>query len=184
MTSVSHGHGFSHGFSTIAMFFSRFRFSPTGDVLNLGAPCSNYACSSLRPLTQSGATLTYRQTYNPSTLEQSYGPLPQRGHIQLAIIVSAPLSIYSRYIAHTADTVYSDAAYTLYSAIHSPSEPRQKTRKPSKNLRTPSVSLRLVEDAVGLELAQLLGELGVARTPATEHGGLVCRFRRRSGGDR
>jgi len=38
--------------------------------------------------------------------------------IQLRIIVSAALSIYSRYSAYT---VYSDAAYTLYSAIHSPS---------------------------------------------------------------
>ena len=36
--------------------------------------------------------------------------------IQLASIASAPLSIYSRYSAYT---VYSDAAYTLYSAIHS-----------------------------------------------------------------
>ena len=43
--------------------------------------------------------------------------------IQLDRIVPAPLSIYSRYSAYTADTVYSDAAYTLYSAIHSPSGP-------------------------------------------------------------
>ena len=41
--------------------------------------------------------------------------------IQRTRIASAPLSIYSRYSAYTADTVYSDAAYTLYSAIHSPS---------------------------------------------------------------
>ena len=40
--------------------------------------------------------------------------------IQLRSIVPAPLSIYSRYSAYTADTVYSDAAYTLYSAINTP----------------------------------------------------------------
>ena len=58
-----------------------------------------------------------------------------------------PLYCISPYSRYSIDTVYSDAAYTLYSAIHSPSALALKLRLPS----------RLVSDAVERDLEQLHG---------------------------